>query len=1022
VAVVTPAGTTLDCGSGGAGADLRASSAGILPRTLDVVLSELHGDTRCKCYVSFYEVYNEKVQDLLAALLPPDPDAVGRRRKRPPAVHFHPRFGAFVDGLVEVSISQLDDVVHVISVGAQTRTTAVTGLNERSSRSHAVFTLRIERGAACNTLMMVDLAGREQEKVMQTAQCCGKRFKELTLINRSLFHLAQCVRTLAAEGSERAGVNVSGSGQGHHFRNSKLTMLLGHSLAGNSYTTLIGTLSPSRNSHEDSLSTLRFCESVKQVKTRPAVSDVNSDDAVSFLEEEVRRLCLELSRAQTGRQIVERQLIESQAMMEHYRASWQSAVQQSDGKSDTADVSALAVEVEMGMPPAGHIGGGLGRRSTSNDSLRGVCGLPKRRYSSSERQGVGSPSSPRRLEARLSTHGTPLQSHRSWASDFGTGGNPAETGVSAGSPPAVALARRAMALVDHGSSAEASHVRTSSYSASDVSTPRVDAMGTSKCPAVASSPDSDKVSADGVDSELRRAVGHWLQASEGGTGGSGGRAALIETIQRLHSQLCDLGPCLLEPQFADASSGEPASSSCSAGMPHQRTPGRGQQGHTPSRDQRFLRWEGDDQSSGRAVSPRAVAEDVLREASPKDVAVEVLRLALAGVPPAVSGLAGSAIRNVASGEEVIIGDHHARVTSPARRSRPTPRAESECDLEDRSGATSAGIHIPRIEVGTTFGELPARVVTASVSPRPLSPHARSSAFSPAASPRAPSPPQTLGRSAIRSPHASPCSSPRGSPPPIGSPSPYHVAGSRREAASPRRRLNESFSVGNTGGGLAQDAVGLFSKKPSAPLLSARSVHSSQLDSAVVVANSCTDVSSFVVDPPVQGYAWVHPAEASSFIAAGTPRTLARTPRAPPAEGEQQPRILAPAVVTSPRLSTRRIRAPKIEAGVGSPPQSRRMSLTLASTQGSPLRHSQHGIPQVLARSSVSSYHLHQSSPSGVQYSSPQASSTTIALDAPGVPAPAGAQTMLPVRCRVVRSERHLTPNTTREVLVPEALP
>eukprot|EP00927_Polykrikos_kofoidii_P081346 TRINITY_DN7862_c0_g1_i2.p1 TRINITY_DN7862_c0_g1~~TRINITY_DN7862_c0_g1_i2.p1 ORF type:complete len:1385 (-),score=209.67 TRINITY_DN7862_c0_g1_i2:237-4391(-) len=305
--------------------DPRTSTAGLLPRVLEGVFNTLAEDSSCTYYASFYELYNERVQDLL-----PSPERNTTRKAVQPTVHFHPKFGAFIAGLSEVPCTTFEDTLRLIATGILSRSTATTSLNDRSSRSHAIFSLRIERERTTNTLMMVDLAGREQERLTQAAQRCSERFRELTLINRSLFHLAHCVRTLAAEGSEKASLSVGGTGQYLHLRNSKLTMLLGQCLNGNSHTALLGTISPSKVSHDDSLATLRFCDSVKAVKTRPTANDFNTEDAVKFLEEEVRRLNMELNRAHSGRKAVERHLSEAQAMMEHYKDSYRQALERVD--------------------------------------------------------------------------------------------------------------------------------------------------------------------------------------------------------------------------------------------------------------------------------------------------------------------------------------------------------------------------------------------------------------------------------------------------------------------------------------------------------------------------------------------------------------------------------------------------------------------------------------------------------------------------------------------------------------------
>lgn len=345
------------------------AGAGLLPRALEAIFSSIQREPSAVCIASFFEIHNERIRDLIAPVHALE-DVVGGgacfqsrsgnssqgQQARRPTVHFHPRFGAFVSNITEVPCLGLDEALRLISLGARARTTAATALNDRSSRSHAVFTLRIERTAASNNLMLVDLAGREQERL---THCRTERFKELTLINRSLFHLTRCVRALTAQSSNAAGCSApvgpggKDGGQWHHFRNSKLTMVLGHALAGNSHTAVLGTLSPACGSYEDSLSTLRFCESVKQVRTRPALPGARREDVVHELQDEVRRLETELLRARSGRALVEQQLSEAHAMMEHYRNSWQQAVEVSTkGLIVRLQEETNAALASFGCPPA----------------------------------------------------------------------------------------------------------------------------------------------------------------------------------------------------------------------------------------------------------------------------------------------------------------------------------------------------------------------------------------------------------------------------------------------------------------------------------------------------------------------------------------------------------------------------------------------------------------------------------------------------------------------------------------------
>ena len=109
--------------------------------------------------------------------------------------------------------------------GNQRRTTEPTAMNVTSSRSHAVFQVRVERrdreAATLGKLSLIDLAG--SERASQTHNS-GMRLLEGANINRSLLALGNCINALAS-GSAFAP-----------FRDSKLTRLLKDSLGGNCRT------------------------------------------------------------------------------------------------------------------------------------------------------------------------------------------------------------------------------------------------------------------------------------------------------------------------------------------------------------------------------------------------------------------------------------------------------------------------------------------------------------------------------------------------------------------------------------------------------------------------------------------------------------------------------------------------------------------------------------------------------------------------------------------------------------------
>ncbi|KAJ7022667.1 kinesin-domain-containing protein [Mycena alexandri] len=201
----------------------------------------------------FLEIYNETITDLLS----PPPTASDPPRKH--EIHHHPL--THLTSVSDVRSPALTSPAQVLTLLAQAqgrRRVAATLMNERSSRSHSVFTLRIrgvhesKREERMGTLNLVDLAGSERLGAAGGGGGhSGERLKETQSINRSLSALGDVVAAL-------------GSGPGAHvpYRNSKLTYLLQNSLSGNSKTLMVLNLSPLAAHLNESLTSLRFATKV----------------------------------------------------------------------------------------------------------------------------------------------------------------------------------------------------------------------------------------------------------------------------------------------------------------------------------------------------------------------------------------------------------------------------------------------------------------------------------------------------------------------------------------------------------------------------------------------------------------------------------------------------------------------------------------------------------------------------------------------------------------------------------------
>ena len=194
---------------------------------------------------SFVEVYNEELHDLLT------PASEGKKKLE--IRHDDVRKQTTVVNCKTVELDSADKVEMMLRQAQNNRSVAATKANERSSRSHSIFILKlIGENSATNercegTLNLVDLAGSER---LKHSQAEGERMKETQNINKSLACLGDVIEAL-------------GRGSGHiPYRNSKLTHLLQYSLGGNSKTLMFVMVSPLEAHLKETITSLRFATKV----------------------------------------------------------------------------------------------------------------------------------------------------------------------------------------------------------------------------------------------------------------------------------------------------------------------------------------------------------------------------------------------------------------------------------------------------------------------------------------------------------------------------------------------------------------------------------------------------------------------------------------------------------------------------------------------------------------------------------------------------------------------------------------
>ncbi|XP_055580863.1 kinesin-like protein KIF14 [Falco cherrug] len=255
---------------------------GIIPRLCEDLFTQIaQMDKQQILYrleMSFFEVYNEKIHDLLVF------KAESGQKKQPLRVREHPVLGPYVEGLAVNVVSSYSDIQSWLELGNKQRATAATVMNDKSSRSHSVFTLVMTQTKVevlgeeqCDRRLtshinLIDLAGSE---CCSTAQTTGERLKEGVSINKSLLTLGKVISALSKQSRNGQKTFIP-------YRESILTWLLKESLGGNSQTAMIATVSPAASSTEETLSTLRYA---KQACSIINIAKVNEDVNAKLIRE-----------------------------------------------------------------------------------------------------------------------------------------------------------------------------------------------------------------------------------------------------------------------------------------------------------------------------------------------------------------------------------------------------------------------------------------------------------------------------------------------------------------------------------------------------------------------------------------------------------------------------------------------------------------------------------------------------------------------------------------------------------------
>lgn len=250
---------------------------GIIPNSFAHIfghIAKAEGDTRFLVRVSYLEIYNEEVRDLL-----------GKDQAARLEVKERPDVGVYVKDLSAFSVNNADDMDRIMTIGNKNRHVGATNMNLHSSRSHAIFTVTIEcsekypdgkQHVRVGKLHLVDLAGSERQA---KTGATGQRLKEATKINLSLSTLGNVISAL-----------VDGKSTHIPYRNSKLTRLLQDSLGGNSKTAMIANIGPADYNYDESISTLRYANRAKNIQNKAKINEDPKDALLRQFQKEIEEL------------------------------------------------------------------------------------------------------------------------------------------------------------------------------------------------------------------------------------------------------------------------------------------------------------------------------------------------------------------------------------------------------------------------------------------------------------------------------------------------------------------------------------------------------------------------------------------------------------------------------------------------------------------------------------------------------------------------------------------------------------
>ncbi|XP_072185486.1 kinesin-like protein KIF20A isoform X2 [Excalfactoria chinensis] len=225
----------------------------------DTYRTNIQQRTQASVWVSFCEIYNEYVYDLLSVL-----STLKNQKRRVLRICEDQGGNSYIKDLKWINIQSTEEGCKILKIGNKNRSFACTRMNEQSSRSHSIFSIRLliltdehqPHVLRVSELTFCDLAGSER---CNKTQAFGDRLKEAGNINNSLHILGKCIAAL------KQNQNAKMKPSYIPFRESKLTRLFQPFFCGKGKACMIVNINQHANTYDETLHVMKFSAIAKQV-------------------------------------------------------------------------------------------------------------------------------------------------------------------------------------------------------------------------------------------------------------------------------------------------------------------------------------------------------------------------------------------------------------------------------------------------------------------------------------------------------------------------------------------------------------------------------------------------------------------------------------------------------------------------------------------------------------------------------------------------------------------------------------